>query len=148
VTLARLPDVRPPATRQLQQFVATIGKPFTLPHQDGLTTLAVRVRPSLPGRLWTIAYKRPTIALELWTRNGERHRFRYLQSLSGVPFIVSPLITDNASFVAASRGAVETGHMVDRVALRVAGSDVWQIDPHIEVTVGAVDMRPREWTDR
>jgi hypothetical protein len=148
VTLARLPDVRPPATRQLQQLVVTMGKPFVLPNHDGLTTLAVRVRPSLLGRLWTIAYRGPTIALELWTRTGERHRFRYLQSLSGVPFIVSPLITDTASFVASSRGSVEPRHVVDRVALRILSSDVWQIDPHVAVTVGAVELRPRQWTDR
>jgi hypothetical protein len=148
VTLARLPDVRPPATRQLQQLVVTMGKPFVLPNHDGLTTIAVRVRPSLLGRLWTIAYRGPTIALELWTRTGERHRFRHVQSLSGVPFIVSPLITDTASFVAASRGSVEPRHVVDRVALRILSSDVWQIDPHVEVTLGAVELRPRKWTDR
>jgi hypothetical protein len=143
VTLARLPDVRPPATRQLQQLVVTMGKPFVLPNHDGLTTIAVRVRPSLLGRLWTIAYRGPTIALELWTRTGERHRFRYVQSLSGVPFIISPLITDTASFVASSRGSVEPRHVVDRVALRIDSSDLWQIDPHVEVTVGAVELRHR-----
>src|SRR5688572_19823401 len=126
---------------QLQQFVATIGKPFVLPDHDGLTTLSVRVRPSLLGQLWTTAYKGPTITLDLWIRSGERHRFRYLQSLSEVPFIISPLIIDTASFVASSRGSVEPRHMVDRVAFRIDGSAAWQIDPRIEVTVGAVDLR-------
>jgi hypothetical protein len=141
VTLARLPDVQPPAAPQLQQFVATIGKPFVLPDHNGLTTLSVRVRPSLLGRLWTTAYKGPTITLDLWTRAGERHRFRYLQSLSEVPFIISPLITDTASFVASSRGSVEPRHVVDRVAFLIDGSAAWQIDPRIEVTVGAVELQ-------
>ena len=144
VTLARLPEVRPPATRQLQRLVVTVGQPFVLPNHDGLTTLAVGVRPSLLGRLWTIAYRGPTIGLDVWTRTGERHRFRYVQSLADVPFIISPLITDTATFVASSRGAAETRQMVDRVALRMDSSDVWQIDPRIEVTVGAVELRRRE----
>ena len=140
VTLSRLPDAPLPATRQLRQFATTIGKPFTLPNHDGLTTLAVRVRPSVFGKLWNAAYRGPMIALELWTRTGESHRFRYVQSLSGVPFVISPLITDTASFVASSRQSLEPRNIVDRVAFQVDGSDAWQIDPHIEVTLGAVEL--------
>ena len=144
IMLTRRPDLHSPATRVLQRLVVTSGKPFVLPKHDGLTTLAVHVRPSLLGRLWSTAYRPSIIELDLWTRTGERHRFRYVQSLSDVPFVISPLIIDTASFVATSRGSVEARHMVDRVALRMDSSDLWQIDPRIEVTIGAVAPGRRE----
>jgi hypothetical protein len=135
VVLSRSGEARPVAMNVLHRSVQRIGEAFALPHHDGPLMIAIDLQPSTAGRVWAAAFRGPAIALEVRTRDGQLRRFTYVQSLAGVPFLISPLIVDTPPFVALARGQLSPEHLVDRVAVKSLPEDSWKLEQAFNVTV-------------
>jgi hypothetical protein len=121
--LERLPtDEAAPAVQPQPAATFALGAWEPLPDPDADVRIArLDVRPSLLGRLASLALRGPTLALELRLADGRLGRFRVAPGLVGSPFVLDPLVTDTADLLRLYDGAP----LPRVVALRVAAEQPW-----------------------
>lgn len=88
----------------LQETNLTAEKTFALPKIDGLIWAQMDFQRTLAGRVVSFFYKSPVLAVNLNLADGTSYLFNLMPQLTGAGFLLSPLVTDNADFLALSRG--------------------------------------------
>jgi hypothetical protein len=88
---------------QTRTLHGQLGRNIPLPSNQPLFA-QIKVQPTLFGRLMTFLYRPPVIAIVSVMRDGSKHRARLIPGIAEAGFVLSPLITDAASFTALAAG--------------------------------------------
>ncbi len=85
----------------LKDLTIHFGEPILLPATaNGPLWAEMEINKSILGSAVSTLYKPPVLALALSLRDGRQFRFRLVPGMARSGFLLSPLIKDNASFVA------------------------------------------------
>jgi len=99
--LKRSPTPRPFQLQPLQDRLVRFGEPIQLPATNHSPLWAeMEINKSFWGSMVSMLYKPPVLTLAVSLRNGQQLRLRLIPGMARSGFLLSPLIKDNASFVA------------------------------------------------
>jgi hypothetical protein len=72
--------------------------------KTGAVLAEIDVRRTLLGRLASIVFKSPELAIELTLASGAQRRYRFVAGMAGAPFLFSPLVDNTREFALVAAG--------------------------------------------
>jgi hypothetical protein len=84
--------------RQISDGVYKTGEKVSVPDAHGPVFAEIAVKPTLLGRLVSIFFKPPQLAIELNFADGLNHRYRFVAGMGRSGFVISPLVQSTLDF--------------------------------------------------
>jgi hypothetical protein len=95
------------------------GKTVAIPETNGLLFAAIDLKPTLLGRLLTVAFNPPQLHIVLHLSNGQTKRYRVVAGMMSTGFLLSPFVSDTKAFASLADGmnSPESGESVDSISI-------------------------------
>ena len=129
--------------------VYRLGEEIPLPEVAGALWAKVKAKPTWLGKIFALAYKLPELEMQFHMSDGGVARYRYIAGMGEAGFVISPLVTNAADFLALElpeKAGYFAQSRPQSVAISVVGGSMrwlWRRDLSVELSKMNIPAQPQ-----